>query len=46
MTDSPTPGRHRSSRKAPRRRGLIGPIVSALSTTTTPTGTPMLGSAR
>jgi len=30
MTDSPTPGRHRS-RKAPRRRGLIGPIVSALS---------------
>ncbi|MFI5713613.1 CAP domain-containing protein [Kribbella sp. NPDC051620] len=31
MTDSPTPGRHRSRRKAPRRRGLIGPIVSALS---------------
>jgi uncharacterized protein YkwD len=30
MTDSPTPGRHRS-RKAPRRRGLIGPVVSALS---------------
>jgi uncharacterized protein YkwD len=30
MTDSPTPGRHRSH-KAPRRRGLIGPIVSALS---------------
>ncbi|MDX6250241.1 MAG: hypothetical protein QOF10_3601 [Kribbellaceae bacterium] len=30
MTDSPTPGRHRS-RKAPKRRGLIGPIVSALS---------------
>lgn len=30
MTDSPTPGRHRS-RKAPRRRGLIGPIVSSLS---------------
>ena len=29
MTDSPTPGRHR--RKARRRRGLIGPIVSALS---------------
>lgn len=29
MTDSPTPGRHRS--KARRRRGLIGPIVSALS---------------
>jgi uncharacterized protein YkwD len=32
MTDSPTPGRHRSSRRrAPRRSGLIGPIVSALS---------------
>jgi uncharacterized protein YkwD len=31
MTDSPTPGRHRSRKKAPRRRGLIGPIVSALS---------------
>ncbi|WP_433016588.1 CAP domain-containing protein [Kribbella sp. CA-294648] len=30
MTDSPAPGRHRS-RKAPRRRGLIGPIVSSLS---------------
>ncbi len=30
MTDSPTPGRHRS-RKASRRRGLIGPTVSALS---------------
>ena len=32
MTDSPTPRRHRGSRRAPRRsRGLIGPIVSALS---------------
>ncbi|NEA31587.1 CAP domain-containing protein [Streptomyces sp. SID13031] len=30
MTETPTPGRHRS-RKAPRRRGLIGPVVSALS---------------
>ena len=32
MTDSPTPRRHRGSRRAPRRsRGLIAPIVSALS---------------
>lgn len=32
MTDSPTPRRHRGSRRAPKRsRGLIGPIVSALS---------------
>ena len=32
MTDSPTPRRHRGSRRAPRRsRGLIGPTVSALS---------------
>ncbi|MEU8227852.1 CAP domain-containing protein [Kribbella sp. NPDC048915] len=32
MTDSPTPRRHRGSRRAPRRsRGLVGPIVSALS---------------
>lgn len=32
MTDSPTPRRHRGSRRAPRRsRGLIGPIASALS---------------
>src|SRR3954470_3422209 len=32
MTDSPTPRRHRGSRRAPRRsRGLTGPIVSALS---------------
>jgi uncharacterized protein YkwD len=32
MTDSPTPGRHRGRRAAPKkRRGLIGPIVSALS---------------
>ncbi|TCO43877.1 uncharacterized protein YkwD [Kribbella antiqua] len=32
MTDSPTPRRHRGSRRAPTRsRGLIGPIVSALS---------------
>ncbi|HWD82799.1 MAG TPA: CAP domain-containing protein [Kribbella sp.] len=32
MTDSPTPRRHRGSRRAPRRsRGLIGPVVSALS---------------
>jgi uncharacterized protein YkwD len=32
MTDSPTPRRHRGSRRAPRRsRGLIGPIVSSLS---------------
>ncbi|TDD17946.1 CAP domain-containing protein [Kribbella turkmenica] len=32
MTDSPTPRRHRGSRRASRRsRGLIGPIVSALS---------------
>ncbi|GAA1600553.1 hypothetical protein GCM10009804_66460 [Kribbella hippodromi] len=32
MTDSPTPRRHRGSRRAARRsRGLIGPIVSALS---------------
>ncbi|MFF0269150.1 CAP domain-containing protein [Kribbella sp. NPDC004536] len=32
MTDSPTPRRHRGSRRAPRRsRGLVGPVVSALS---------------
>ena len=32
MTDSPTPGRHRSRRAARKRsRGLIGPVVSALS---------------
>ncbi|MFD7154934.1 CAP domain-containing protein [Kribbella sp. NPDC059898] len=32
MTDSPTPRRHRGSRRAPRRsRGLVGPAVSALS---------------
>jgi uncharacterized protein YkwD len=32
MTDSPTPRRHRGSRRAPKRsRGLVGPIVSALS---------------
>lgn len=32
MTDSPPPRRHRGSRRAPRRsRGLVGPIVSALS---------------
>lgn len=32
MTDSPTPRRHRASRRAPRRsRGLVGPVVSALS---------------
>ncbi|TCC45929.1 SCP-like extracellular [Kribbella capetownensis] len=32
MTDSPPPRRHRGTRRAPRRsRGLIGPIVSALS---------------
>jgi len=33
MTDSPTPGRHRSrrARRRGRSRGLIGPIVSALS---------------
>jgi uncharacterized protein YkwD len=32
MTDSPTPRRHRGNRRAPRRsRGLVGPIVSALS---------------
>lgn len=32
MTDSPTPRRHRGTRRAPRRsRGLIGPIVSSLS---------------
>jgi uncharacterized protein YkwD len=32
MTDSPTPRRHRGTRRAPRRsRGLIGPTVSALS---------------
>lgn len=32
MTDSPTPRRHRGSRRAPRRsRGLVGPTVSALS---------------
>ena len=32
MTDSPTPRRHRGSRRAPRRsRGLIGPTASALS---------------
>jgi uncharacterized protein YkwD len=32
MTDSPTPRRHRGSRRAPRRnRGLVAPVVSALS---------------
>ncbi|WP_432946114.1 CAP domain-containing protein [Kribbella sp. CA-253562] len=32
MTDSPTPGRHRSRRAARKRsRGLVGPVVSALS---------------
>jgi uncharacterized protein YkwD len=32
MTESPTPGRHRGRRAAPKkRRGLVGPIVSALS---------------
>lgn len=32
MTDSPPPRRHRGTRRAPRRRrGLIGPTVSALS---------------
>ncbi|ADB30398.1 SCP-like extracellular [Kribbella flavida DSM 17836] len=32
MTDSPTPGRHRGRRAAPRRsRGLVGPVVSSLS---------------
>ncbi|GAA1150272.1 hypothetical protein GCM10009630_55740 [Kribbella jejuensis] len=32
MTDSPTPRRHRGSRRAPRRsRGLVGPVISALS---------------
>ncbi|TWD81879.1 uncharacterized protein YkwD [Kribbella amoyensis] len=32
MTDSPTPGRHRSRRaRRRRRRGLIGPLVSSLS---------------
>jgi uncharacterized protein YkwD len=32
MTESPTPGRHRGRRAAPKKRsGLIGPIVSALS---------------
>ena len=32
MTDSPTPRRHRGSRRAPKRsRGLVGPIASALS---------------
>ncbi|QNE20776.1 SCP-like extracellular [Kribbella qitaiheensis] len=32
MTESPAPGRHRGRRAAPKkRRGLIGPIVSALS---------------
>ncbi|MEU4608537.1 CAP domain-containing protein [Kribbella sp. NPDC023972] len=32
MTDSPTPRRHRGSRRAPRRsRGLVGPVASALS---------------
>lgn len=31
MTDSPTPGRHRSRRARRRSRGVLGPVVSALS---------------